>query len=146
MASVAPASELHRLPGDEPQRDTVLAHGDLIVGVELPPRFGGRSRYRKVRDRASYAFALVSLGAIVRQREGVIDDLRLVLGGVAHKPWRARRAEDALRGKEPSVDVFRIAADAELLDADALADNGFKIPLVHNTMVSVLRELTEGSS
>lgn len=76
----------------------MLSHGELITAVELPDPFGGRSRYRKVRDRASYAFALVSLAAAVRRRDGMIDDVRLVFGGVAHKPWRAWRAEDALRG------------------------------------------------
>ncbi|WP_424185330.1 FAD binding domain-containing protein [Actinokineospora sp. G85] len=138
-----PVGELHRLPGDDPTRDTVLAHGDLITAVELPAPLGGRSHYRKVRDRASFAFALVSLAAAVRMRDGVIDNLRLVLGGVAHTPWRARHAEDALRGAAPTEGALRAAADAELLDAKALAGNAFKVPLARNALLSVLRDLTD---
>ena len=94
-----PAGGLHRLPGDEPQRDTVLEHGDLITAVDLPPlAFATRSRYRKVRDRASYAFALVSVAAALDVDDGIVRDVRLALGGVAPEPWRATKAEAVLRG------------------------------------------------
>ncbi|NUS64076.1 MAG: xanthine dehydrogenase family protein subunit M, partial [Saccharothrix sp.] len=97
---VVPLVELHRLPGDEPHRDTVLSPAELITAVDLPPLpAGARSLYRKVRDRASFAFALVSVAAVLRVEDGVVRDVRLALGGVAHKPWRARRAEDVLRGE-----------------------------------------------
>src|SRR6185295_11610497 len=88
-----PLAELHRLPGEEPERDTVLGHGELITAVELPPLAFAKSRYRKVRDRASYAFALVSVAAALDLAGGIVRDVRLALGGVAHKPWRATTAE-----------------------------------------------------
>ena len=138
-----PLVDFHRLPGTQPQRDTVLAHGELITGVELPaPAQHMRSTYRKVRDRASYAFALASVAATVELREGVIGRARIALGGVAHKPWRAYRAEELLHGARPEDTVFRAAADAELGRAEPLRDNGFKIPLTRNTLVAVLRGLT----
>ncbi|OLR95037.1 FAD binding domain-containing protein [Actinokineospora bangkokensis] len=136
-----PVEQLYRLPGREPERDTVLAHGELVTAVELPPPFGGYARYRKVRDRASFAFALVSVAAVVRAHDGVVDDLRVVFGGVAHRPWRARAAEEVLRGSQPTEGAFRAAAEAELLDAHTLPGNAFKVPLVRATLVSVLREL-----
>ncbi len=143
---VVPATELHRLPGDRPQDDTVLRHGELITAVDLPPSpIAARSRYRKVRDRASYAFALVSVAAAVDVADGVVRDARIAFGGVAHKPWRARRAEEALRGATASDDAYRTAADAELADAvpvDGLdGGNAFKIPLLRRTLTAVLREL-----
>jgi xanthine dehydrogenase YagS FAD-binding subunit len=105
--------------------------------------------YRKVRDRASYAFAVVSVAAVLTVAEEQITDVRLALGGVAHRPWRARIAEDVLRGREPSENNFRTAIDAELTNAVALegidGGNGFKIPLVTRTVVSVLRDLAEGA-
>src|SRR5262249_10509903 len=114
---------LHRLPGDDPSRDTVLSPGDLIVGVELGAPLSGPQRYRKVRDRASFAFALVSIAAAI---DG--SDVRLALGGVAHVPWRCVAAEEALRsGATPEE-----AADAELADARPLRDNGFKVTLARN--------------
>jgi xanthine dehydrogenase YagS FAD-binding subunit len=124
---------LHRLPGDDPSRDTVLEPGDLIVGVELPPPLRGPQRYRKVRDRASFAFALVSIAA-ARDR----DDFRVALGGVAHVPWRCSVAEDALRGGAS----FEEAADAELAEARPLRDNGFKVTLARNLLIRTLRTLT----
>ncbi|MBB5953637.1 xanthine dehydrogenase YagS FAD-binding subunit [Saccharothrix tamanrassetensis] len=140
---VVPVVDLHRLPGDEPQRDTVLSPADLITAVDLPPLPpGSRSLYRKVRDRASFAFALVSVAAVLRVEQGVVRDVRIALGGVAHKPWRARRAEDVLRGSPVGDDVFRRAAEAELADAKPLGDNAFKVPLARNTVVSALRELS----
>jgi xanthine dehydrogenase YagS FAD-binding subunit len=138
-----PLVEFYRLPGETPDRDTVLEHGDLITGVELPALpFATRSTYRKVRDRASYAFALVSVAAAVDVRDGVVRDTRMALGGVAHKPWRALRAEAALRGGPATEENFRRAANAELAAAQPLAGNAFKMPLARNTMVAVLRELT----
>lgn len=137
--------DLHRLPGDEPARDTVLEHGDLITAIDLPPlNFATNSRYRKVRDRASYAFALVSVAAALDVEDGAVRDARVAFGGLAHKPWRATKAEEVLRGALASEETFRRAADAELADARPLADNAFKIPLARNTLVAVLRDLTEG--
>lgn len=138
-----PITEFHRLPGAEPQRDTVLEHGELITAVLLPPGQNSRSAYRKVRDRASFAFALVSVAAVVElEEDGSIHDVRLALGGVAHKPWRAERAEEILRGAAATEQNFYRAADAELETALALRDNAFKIPMARNTIVAVLRDLT----
>ena len=142
-----PVTEFHRLPGNAPEQDTVLRHGELITAVELPAiPYGANSMYRKVRDRASYAFALVSVAAAVDVEDGPggprIRDARIAFGGVAHKPWRATAAEDLLRGTVPGEDVFRRAADAELAAARPLSDNGFKVPMLRATLVSVLRELT----
>jgi xanthine dehydrogenase YagS FAD-binding subunit len=137
-----PLVDFHRLPADTPQRDTVLEHGELIVAVELPELpLATRSAYRKVRDRASYAFALVSVAAALDLADGVVRDSRIALGGVAHKPWRAARAEEALRGAPADVESFRRAADAELAGARPLRDNAFKVPMARNTLVAVLRDL-----
>lgn len=136
-------TEFHRLPGDAPERDTVLEHGELITALELPARPGALSAYRKVRDRASYAFALVSVAAVLElDQDGTIREVRLALGGVAHTPWRATIAESLLRGTQPSEENFREAAQAELRSASALRDNAFKIPMARNTMVAVLRDLS----
>ena len=137
-----PFTELHRLPGGHPEIDTVLERGELITAIELPALpFAARSTYRKVRDRASYAFALVSVAAALELEGGVVKDVRIALGGVAHKPWRAFKAEDALRGQRPGEEAFRAAAEAELADATALRDNGFKIELAKRTLTAVLGEL-----
>jgi len=138
-----PLVEFHRLPGDEPQRDTVLAHGELITAVDLPPlAAAARSRYRKVRDRASYAFALVSVAAALAvSDDGMVRDVRLALGGVAHKPWRAWKAEAALRGAPAIEATFRRAAEAELTDAAPLPGNAFKVPLARNIIVRTLLDL-----
>ena len=139
-----PLTELHRLPGDEPDRDTVLEHGELIIAVDLPPLpFAATSRYRKVRDRASYAFALVSVAAALDVVDGSVRDVRIGLGGVAHRPWRAQRAEQALRGAPTTEASFRAAAEAELASAQPLRHNAFKVPLARNTIVRVLSELAE---
>jgi xanthine dehydrogenase YagS FAD-binding subunit len=136
-------TELHRLPEDHPELDTVLAPGELITAIELPALpFAAHSAYRKVRDRSSYAFALVSVAAAIDVDGGVVRDVRLALGGVAHKPWRARIAEDALRGQPASADSFRAAAAAELAAAKPLRDNAFKIVLAQRTLVAVLESLT----
>ena len=139
-----PLPELHRLPGDRPDLETALAPGELIVAVELPPLpFAVRSTYRKVRDRASYAFALVSVAAALDLgADGTVRDLRLALGGVAHKPWRARIAEAELKGAPADAAHFRAAAEAELAAAAPLRDNGFKIELAKRTIAAVLTELT----
>ncbi|RKE05092.1 xanthine dehydrogenase family protein subunit M [Streptomyces sp. TLI_171] len=141
-----PFVDLHRLPADTPERDTVLEHGDLIIAIDLPARpVARRSAYRKVRDRASYAFALVSVAAAVDVRDGVITDARVAFGGVAHVPWRAHRAEQMLRGAPATEETYRAAADAELADArpaDGLdGGNAFKIPLLRRTLAATLRQL-----
>ncbi len=139
-----PMSEFHRLPGAHPERDTTLRHGELIIAVEIPAlEFSRRSTYRKVRDRASYAFALVSVAAALDVADGTVRDARIALGGVAHKPWRATRAEEVLRGSPATEDSFRAAADAELETAEALSSNGFKVPMARGAIVAVLRELSE---
>jgi xanthine dehydrogenase YagS FAD-binding subunit len=137
-------TDFHRLPGEEPQRDTVLAHGELITAVDLPPlAFAAHSMYRKVRDRASYAFALVSVAAALDLADGIVRDVRIALGGVAHKPWRALRAEEVLRGAPATEESFRRAAEAELAQAQPLAQNAFKVQLARNTVVRTLLTLAE---
>ncbi len=142
-----PLVRFYRLPGDEPQRDTVLARDELITSVELPPlAFAARSLYRKVRDRASYAFALVSVAAALDIAGGVVRDVRIALGGVAHAPWRAARAEALLRGAPATEEMFGRAAEAELADAQPLPGNAFKVPLARNTLVRTLLDLQEMGS
>ena len=139
--------DLYRLPGDEPGRDTTLDGGDLITSVELPAlRFARRSAYRKVRDRASYAFALVSVAAALDIEDGVVRDVRIALGGVAHKPWRASIAEQMLRGMDATEHSFREAAEVELSAAEPLPGNAFKVPLARNTIAATLRNLAAGGS
>jgi xanthine dehydrogenase YagS FAD-binding subunit len=139
-----PLGGLHRLPGDEPQRDTVLEPGDLITAVELTPLpFARRSRYRKVRDRASFSFAVASLAAAVDVSDGTVRDCRIAFGGLAHVPWRALRAEELLRGAPATAESFARAADAELEQAKPLRDNAFKVPLARNLLVRTLSELCE---
>ncbi|WP_370423630.1 xanthine dehydrogenase family protein subunit M [Streptomyces sp. QH1-20] len=134
-------TDFHRLPGDAPHLDTVIRHGELILAVELPPPPAGGSEYRKVRDRASFAFALVSVAAALDVREGTVRDVRLAFGGLAHRPWRARAAEDALRGATATEESFTRAAEAELAAAEPLRDNAFKVPLARNLAVRVLSGL-----
>ena len=142
-ARTLPLIDLHRLPGERPDIETELGPNELIVAVELPALpFAARSDYRKVRDRASYAFALVSVAAALDVDSGTVRDVRIALGGVAHKPWRATKAEAALRGQPATTDSFRKAARAELADAKPLRDNGFKIALAERTIVAVLEDLT----
>ena len=139
-----PIEDLHRLPGDEPERDTTLEHGELITAVNLPPLdFAYNSKYRKVRERASYAFALVSVAAALDVEDGVVRDVRLALGGVAHKPWRATKAEEVLRGEPAGEENFRAAAEIELEDARPLRENAFKVPLARNVITRTLLELSE---
>jgi xanthine dehydrogenase YagS FAD-binding subunit len=139
---VVPMPGLHRLPGDEPDRDTVLQPGDLITAVELPAPPLGRSTYRKVRERASFAFALVSLAAVLDVGgDGTVRGCRLALGGVAHLPWRAARAERALTGAPATAEEFTRAAGAELAEAQPLPRNGYKVTLARNLIVATLQEL-----
>ncbi|GAB7045612.1 FAD binding domain-containing protein [Catenuloplanes indicus] len=138
-----PADELHRLPGDRPDQDTVLRRGDLITAVDLPP-LEMRSTYRKARDRASYAFATGAVAAAIRITDDTVEDVRLAWGAVAHRPWRAHLAEEALRGGPATREAFLAAADAELAAAEPLRDNAYKIQLIRNLTAAVLGSLTEG--
>lgn len=140
-----PVTDFYRMPGDRPERDTVLRHGQLITGVELPaPPAGARADYRKVRDRASYAFALVSVAAelVLDPGTDTIRTARVALGGVAHGPWRARRAEARLTGAPATRATFERAAEAELAEAEPLDGNEFKVDLARHTLVSTLDTLT----
>jgi xanthine dehydrogenase YagS FAD-binding subunit len=137
-----PVTDLHRLPGDDPARDTVLEHGDLITAVDLPAMPLARtSRYRKVRDRASFAFAVAAVAAALDVSGGLVRDVRLAFGAVAHKPWRAYAAEQALRGRPATRESFLAAADAELAAAEPLRDNAFKVPLIRNLVAATLTGL-----
>jgi xanthine dehydrogenase YagS FAD-binding subunit len=141
-ARTIPFAELHRLPGDEPHRDTTLEPDDLIVALEVPALpFARRSRYRKARDRASFAFAIGAVAVAVDLDGGVVRDCRIAFGALAHKPWRAHRAEDALRGAAAGTAAFARAADAELSHAEPLRDNAFKVPLARNLMIATLEDL-----
>jgi xanthine dehydrogenase YagS FAD-binding subunit len=139
---------LHRLPGGVPEQDTMLHPGELITEVELPPPPGAggtpaRQTYRKVRERASFAFALVSVAALLDVgTDGRVRDCRIALGGVAHVPWRAHAVERVLLGAPPSADAFARAADAELRYARPLPGNAYKVTLARNLITSVLAELT----
>lgn len=139
-----PINAFHRLPGDTPHLETNLQPGELITAIHLPPLpFAKNSRYRKVRDRASYAFALVSVAAALETEKGVIRNVRLALGGVAHKPWRAYTGEKAMAGAKISRETFERAAKAELSEAHGYGYNNFKIELAKRMIVSVLSELAE---
>ncbi|GII60679.1 FAD-binding molybdopterin dehydrogenase [Sphaerisporangium krabiense] len=143
-ARAVPMPGLHRLPGDDPSRDTVLEPGDLITAVELPALpLAARSRYRKARDRASFSFAVLSVAAALEVDGGVVRDCRIALGAVAHVPWRAEAAEAALRGAPATEAAFARAADAELAAARPLPRNGFKVPLARNLLLRVLADLAE---
>jgi xanthine dehydrogenase YagS FAD-binding subunit len=137
-----PLTELHRLPEDRPEIETTLGSGELIIAVELPALpLARRSTYRKVRDRASYAFALVAVAAALELEGSTVKDIRLALGGVAPKPWRAWKAEAALRGQPATQPAFRAAAEAELAQARPLRGNGFKVELAKRTIAAALDEL-----
>ncbi|HTG34721.1 MAG TPA: xanthine dehydrogenase family protein subunit M [Thermoanaerobaculia bacterium] len=134
-----PVGDFHRLPGDTPEKDNNLQHGELIVAIELPKsNFAKNAYYLKVRDRASYAFALVAVAAGLELDGGTIRQARVVLGGVAHKPWRSREAEAALSGKSLSEESFRRAAEAALQDAKPLAHNVYKVELGKRAIVRAL--------
>jgi xanthine dehydrogenase YagS FAD-binding subunit len=134
-----PIAEFHRLPGTTPNVDTNLQADELITGVDLPAiPFATRSHYLKIRDRASYAFALVSVAAALDIQNGKINAARVALGGVAHKPWRAQKAEAALVGKAADEKTFRDAAEAELAAAKGYKHNSFKIELAKRAIVRAL--------
>jgi xanthine dehydrogenase YagS FAD-binding subunit len=138
-----PLAELHRLPGDRPDRETNLRDGELIVSVTLPPLpIARRSRYVKIRERASFAFAVVSVAAALETEGDRISGVRLALGGVAHRPWRAHRAEAELLGARADPDSFARAAEAELAAAEPLPGNAYKLPLARNAIIDVLSQLS----
>jgi xanthine dehydrogenase YagS FAD-binding subunit len=136
------AAEFHRLPGDHPERDTEIRPGELITAVVLPAAAAGLpSLYRKARDRASYAFALASVAAVLRVDDGVVQHAGIAFGALAHRPWRARRAEEALLGAAPTVAAFERAVDLELAAAQPLRDNAYKVRLARNLALDVLTRL-----
>jgi xanthine dehydrogenase YagS FAD-binding subunit len=135
--------DLHRLPGTTPDTETTLGHGEMITAVTLPPAPPGRQIYRKVRDRASYAFALVSVAAIVHASGGGIRNARIAMGGVAAKPWRAAEAERALTGAAASDRAYTDAAEAALVGAQGHGGNDFKIPLAKRTIRHTLAAAVE---
>jgi xanthine dehydrogenase YagS FAD-binding subunit len=139
-----PFNAFHRLPENTPHIETDLQPDELITSIQVPALgFAKNSLYRKLRDRASYAFALVSVAAALEVENGAIKNVRLALGGVAHKPWRAFQAEKVLTGAEAKAETYRRAAEAELANAKGFAHNRFKIELAKRTIVSVLSELAE---
>jgi xanthine dehydrogenase YagS FAD-binding subunit len=138
--------DYHRLPGDTPQKDNNLEHGELITSIELPKQDFTNSYYLKVRDRASYAFALVSVAALLKVNGGTISHARIALGGVAHKPWRALQAEQFLAGKSATEDNFREAAELELKNAQPLSQNAFKIELGIRAITRALQQSMQNST
>ena len=145
-ARALPAAGFHRLPGDTPERDTNLEPGELITGVALPAPTGGRQIYRKVRDRRSFAFALVSVAADVVMDGGTIRQARVALGGVAARPWMLPEAQALLDGQPPSAALFGRFADRLLAGAKGHGENDFKIPLARRTVIAVLTEATGGDA
>ncbi|MEU5432179.1 xanthine dehydrogenase family protein subunit M [Streptomyces sp. NPDC020719] len=139
-----PLDALYPPVGATPHLESALPLGALITGVTLPPApLAAHSRYRKVRERASYAFAIGAVAAALEVRDGRVHDVRLAFGAVASRPWRARTAERALIGGPAGAEAFAAAADAELAAAEPLPDNGYKVTLMRNLVVAVLTELTE---
>jgi xanthine dehydrogenase YagS FAD-binding subunit len=138
--------DFHRLPGDTPQRDSNLEPGEIITTIELPARgFATNYTYLKIRDRLSYAFALVSVAAGLELEGGTIREARLALGGVAHKPWRDLQAEAALRGQTPDASAFAQAADVVLREAKGFGGNTFKIELARRAIVRALTQAARGT-
>jgi xanthine dehydrogenase YagS FAD-binding subunit len=141
-----PFENFHRLPGDTPQKDNNLEKGELITSVEIPDNsFTKNVHYLKIRDRASYAFALVSVAAALDLNGNTIKDARLAMGGVAHKPWRLKEAEKALAGKQVSEDIFRQAAEIAMKDAKGFKHNSFKIKMGANAIIEALKTAAEMS-
>lgn len=141
-----PFNEFHRLPSEEPQRDTNLNPGEIIVAVELPAAgFASNYTYLKIRDRLSYAFALISVAVGLELADGRIKAARLALGGVAHKPWRDMRAEAELSGQVPTPEAFRRAADIVLRDARGFGHNDFKIELARRAIARALTQAARGT-
>ncbi len=140
-------ADFHRLPGDNPEKDTNLNHGELITAIELPKNnFAGNSYYLKVRDRASYAFALVSVAAALELNGKTVKQARIAMGGVAHKPWRALEAEKMLAGKEATEANFKAAAEAEMKNAKPLEHNKFKVELGKRGIVRALQMAMNGGA
>jgi xanthine dehydrogenase YagS FAD-binding subunit len=138
-----PFKDFHRLPGDLPQKDNTLERGELIIGVEIPENnYGQKVHYLKIRDRSSYAFALVSVAAAVDMQADKINNVAIGMGGVAHKPWRLTEAETFLKGKNASEAVFQQAAQLAMKDAKGYGDNNFKLKLAPNTIVEALKTAT----
>jgi xanthine dehydrogenase YagS FAD-binding subunit len=138
--------DFHRLPGDTPHVDTNLAADEIVTSVELPPKgFARNYSYLKIRDRLSYAFALVSVAAALDLKDGRIQKARIALGGVAHKPWRDREAEARLEGEPPTRDAFALAADAILRDAHGFEHNTFKIELARRTILRALSQAAQAT-
>ena len=135
-------ADLHRLPGDRPDLDHVLEDGELIVAVELPANPPSLQAYRKIRDRASYAFAVVSAAVAFDLEGGLMRNVRIGLGGVAHKPWRAEKAEAVLEGETPDMERFNKAMDEEIAQANGHGHNDFKSSLVPRLGVSMLKQLS----
>jgi xanthine dehydrogenase YagS FAD-binding subunit len=138
--------DFYRLPDDAPHIETVLQPGEMITGVVLPPPPPGQQLYRKVRDRASYEFALVSVGAIVATQQGTITTARVAFGGVAHKPWRSAEAEAALEGRPATMATFQAAAQAAMAQAVGQGGNDFKIELAKRTLCRTLANAAQGGS
>jgi xanthine dehydrogenase YagS FAD-binding subunit len=146
-ARVVAAAGFHRLPGDRPERDTEIRPGEIVTGVVLPAATAGApSAYRKARDRASYAFALASVAAVVRVDDGVVTRAGIAFGALAHRPWRARRAEEALVGAAPTEASFEHAVDLELSAARPLRDNAYKVPLARGLALDVLSRVTSAAT
>ena len=140
-----PFIDFHRLPGENPEKDNNLQHGELITSIELPKsNFATKSYYLKVRDRASYAFALVSVAAALELNGNKIKQARVALGGVAHKPWRATEAEKFLAGKTANEENFRLAAEVEMRSARPLEHNKFKVELGRRAIVRALKRALNG--
>ncbi|RYH01286.1 xanthine dehydrogenase family protein subunit M [Salipiger sp. IMCC34102] len=139
---VVDLAEFYVLPGEDPSVETVLKPGDLITHVILPAPRAGRQTYRKVRDRASYAFAMVSVAGRVSVQDGRITEAALAFGGIGSQPWRDGHVEEMLVGEEPSTALFAKAADALLADAVTQDGNAFKVPLTKRTLIATLKDLT----
>ena len=142
-----PIQDFHRLPGDAPEKDNNLQHGELIVAIDIPKNnFAAKSYYLKVRDRASYAFALVAVAAALETRGNTIEKARVVLGSVAHKPWRSAEAEAALVGKPATEGTFRAAAEAAFRDAKPLEHNKYKVELGKRAVALALQRAMNGGA
>ena len=145
-ARAIPIADYHRLPGDEPWRDTTLKPGELVTAIDLPAEdFTQNYTYLKLRDRLSYAFALVSVAVAMRLDGGAIAEVRVALGGVAHKPWRSKNVEKQLEGQPPSPQSFGVFADALLAGAVGQGENDFKIPLARKAIVRALKQAAEAT-
>ncbi len=141
---IIPFGDFHRLPGDMPQKDNTMLPGELIMSVDIPTnKFADHSHYLKVRDRASYAFALVSVGVAIDMKRDTIQDIRLAMGGVAHKPWRLTEAEQFLRGKSATEANFKQAATLAMNGAKGYGENDFKLTLAPNSIIDALKTATK---